>query len=166
MMSRLITLPTRSISVMFATLSRLSVLPVILLAGCAAVTPPKVDIAEPTQARPSAAAYAPVNNGAIFQAGGYRPLYETHRARMVGDIITVNISESVAAKQETTSSLDKTGTVSSSITAAPLLSGSKLAQLAKLNAEGSSSNSFDGKGSTESTGKFTGTTAGKLQQRE
>ncbi|MFT3856274.1 MAG: flagellar basal body L-ring protein FlgH [Aquabacterium sp.] len=126
----------------------------VWLAGCAAVSPPKVDVAEPTQARPSAAAYASVNNGAIFQAGGYRPLYETHRARMVGDIITVNISESVSAKQETTSSLEKKGAVSGAITAVPLINASKLA---KLNAEGSSANTFDGKGSTESTGKFTGT---------
>jgi flagellar L-ring protein precursor FlgH len=132
------------------------VLPALLLSGCAAVTQPKVDIAEPTQARPSAAAYAPVVNGAIFQAGGYRPLYETHRARMVGDIITVNISESVSAKQETTSSLEKTGSVSSSVGTAPFLNAAQLAKL-KLNAEGSSSNTFDGKGSTEATGKFTGT---------
>jgi flagellar L-ring protein precursor FlgH len=128
--------------------------PVLLLSGCASMTQPKVDIAEPTQARPSAAAYAPVVNGSIFQPGGYRPLYETHRARMVGDIITVNISESVAAKQETTSSLEKTGTVASSVSAVPFINATKLA---KLNAEGSSSNAFDGKGSTEATGKFTGT---------
>lgn len=83
----------------------LSLLPVALLTGCV-TTSPKVDVAEPTQARPSAAAYAPINNGAIFQAGGYRPLYETHRARMVGDIITVNISEAVSAKQETTSPIE------------------------------------------------------------
>jgi len=114
---------------------------------------PKVDVAEPTQARPSAAAYAPVNNGSIFQSGGYRPLYETHRARMVGDIITINISETISAKQETTSSVEKSGTVSSTITAVPLI---RLDQVAKLGAAGTSSNSFDGKGSTESTGNFTG----------
>ncbi|MDO9235044.1 MAG: flagellar basal body L-ring protein FlgH [Aquabacterium sp.] len=115
---------------------------------------PKVDVAEPTQARPSAAVYAPVNSGAIFQAGGYRPLYETHRARMVGDIITVNISEAISAKQESTSTLAKTGTVSSGISAVPLL---RVDQLAKLSAAGTSSNTFNGKGSTESTNDFTGT---------
>lgn len=128
-------------------------LPALLLAGCV-TTSPKVDVAEPTQARPSAAAYAPVNNGAIFQSGGYRPLYETHRARMVGDIITVTISETVSAKQETTSSLEKKGSVSSSISAVPLL---RLDQLAKLNATGASENKFDGTGSTAATGNFTGT---------
>ncbi|MBI3380746.1 MAG: flagellar basal body L-ring protein FlgH [Aquabacterium sp.] len=128
-------------------------LPATLLAGCV-TTSPKVDVAEPTQARPSAAAYAPVNNGAIFQAGGYRPLYETHRARMVGDIITVTISEATSAKQETTSSIEKKGSVSSAITAVPLI---RLDQVAKLGAAGSSDNKFDGTGSTAATGNFTGT---------
>lgn len=124
-----------------------------MLAGCV-TTAPKVDVAEPTQARPSAAAYAPINNGAIFQAGGYRPLYETHRARMVGDIITVNISETVSAKQETTSSIEKKGSVSSTISAVPLV---RLDQVAKLGAEGASNNKFDGSGSTAATGNFSGT---------
>jgi flagellar L-ring protein precursor FlgH len=124
-----------------------------LLAGCITMSP-KVDVAEPTQARPSAAAYAPINNGAIFQAGGYRPLYETHRARMVGDIITVNISEVVSAKQETSSSLEKKGSVNSAISAVPLVS---LSSLAKLGAAGSSDSKFDGSGSTASTGNFAGT---------
>jgi flagellar L-ring protein precursor FlgH len=128
-------------------------LPSLLLSGCA-VLDPKVDVMEPTQARPSAAAYTPVSNGSIFQTGGYRPLYETHRARMVGDIITVTISEAISAKQETTSSLSKEGTVTSSITATPLL---RLDQVAKLGAAGASTNSFDGKGSTASTNNFTGT---------
>lgn len=136
------------------TLGAICLAPALLLSGCAALMQPKVDVAEPTQARPSAAAYAPVANGSIFQAGGYRPLYETHRARMVGDIITVTISESVAAKQETTSSLEKTGSVSSSISAVPFVNASRLA---KLRADGASFNGFDGKGSTEATGKFTGT---------
>jgi flagellar L-ring protein precursor FlgH len=139
---------------MLRTLLRLPALLLpALMGGCMALQAPKVDVAEPTQARPSAATYAPVNNGAIFQAAAYRPLYETHRARMVGDIITITISETVAAKQETTSKISKAGTVSSSITAVPLV---RADQLAKLGAAGSSANTFDGKGSTESTGTFTG----------
>ncbi len=126
-----------------------------VLSGCASLSQPQVDIAEPTHARPSAAAYAPVNNGSIFQAAGYRPLYETHRARMVGDIITVQISESVSAKQETTSSVEKTGEANRSISAAPFLSAAQLAKL-KLDASGSASTKADGKGSTEAIGKFTG----------
>lgn len=128
----------------------------LTMGGCGTVGQPKVDIAEPTQARPSAAAYAAVNNGAIFQAAGYRPLYETHRARMVGDIITVNIAEVTSAKQETTSSMTKSGSISSSVSAAPFLSAAQLAKL-KLDAAGSTANAANGKGSTEASGKFTGT---------
>ena len=48
-----------------------------------------------------------VNNGAIFQAGQYRPLFEDHRARLVGDTLTVQIVEKVSASQKSTSSIDK-----------------------------------------------------------
>jgi flagellar L-ring protein precursor FlgH len=123
-----------------------------LLSGCVSMAP-KVDVAEPTQARPSAAAYTPVANGSIFQAAGYRPLYETHRARMVGDIITVTISEVISAKQETSTSLEKKGSVSSTITATPLL---RLDQVAKLGANGASDNKLDGKGTIASSNNFTG----------
>jgi flagellar L-ring protein precursor FlgH len=123
-----------------------------LLSGCVSMAP-KVDVAEPTQARPSAAAYTPVANGSIFQAAGYRPLYETHRARMVGDIITVTISEVISAKQETSTSLEKKGSVSSVISAVPVL---RLDQIAKLGANGASDNKLDGKGTIASSNNFTG----------
>ena len=61
--------------------------------------------------------------------------------------------ERVTAKQESTSSIDKTGTISGSVSAFPFL---KAPTLAKLNANGTSNNSFDGKGSTESSNTFTG----------
>jgi flagellar L-ring protein precursor FlgH len=122
------------------------------LAGCETLNP-KVDVVQPTQVRPVASAYVPVNNGAIFQPTAYRPLYESHRARMVGDIITINISENVTAKAETSSSIEKKGSVDSTISGVPLVN---LSQVAKLAAEGSSNNKFDGKGSTEAVNNFTG----------
>lgn len=136
------------------TLSRLSLVLGCagLLAGCMA-TAPKVDVVEPTQARPVPVAPPAQANGAIFQAVGYRPLYETHRARMVGDTITVRISENVSAKQESTSSVEKKGNVSSEIEAVPLINSTRLA---RLGASGSSSNKFDGKGSSQATGNFSG----------
>ncbi len=115
---------------------------------------PKVDVVEPVSARPAVAAYVPSSNGSIFQSAAYRPLYETHRARMVGDIITITIVESITAKQELSSSLSKAGTVNSSITGVPLLN---VTQVAKLGASGNATNTFDGKGATASTNTFTGT---------
>lgn len=123
------------------------------LGGCMATTP-KVEVLEPTHMRPVAApVVAPPANGSIFQSAAYRPLYETPRARQVGDIVTVNIVEKVAAKQESTSSINKTGSVSGSISAFPFL---KASSLAKLDAEGTSSNKYNGQGSTESTNNFSG----------
>ncbi|WP_290874360.1 flagellar basal body L-ring protein FlgH [Aquabacterium sp.] len=125
----------------------------VALSGCIA-TAPRVDVVEPTQVRPSAAAYVAPTNGSIFQGVAYRPLYETHRARMVGDIITVTISENISAKQESTSQIEKKGSVSSTVSAAPFIRSD---QLLKLNATGSSDNKLDGKGSTASSNVFTGT---------
>ena len=63
------------------------------LAGCDTMSEtlnkrPPVDVAQPTSLRPQPIAIAPVSNGSIFQAGQYRPLFEDHRARLVGDTIT------------------------------------------------------------------------------
>ena len=95
-----------------------------------------------------------VNNGAIFQPTAYRPLFEDHRARLVGDTITVQIVEKVAASQSSTSSIDKSGKVSGGITALPFFSPNSFN---RASASGSSSNSFEGKGSTESANTFSGT---------
>lgn len=128
------------------------VLTCFTLSGCL-ITSPTVDVVEPTQARPEAARYVPMQNGAIFQAASYRPLYETYRARMVGDIVTVNINEKISAKQETSSTIEKTGTVTGTIAAAPLV---RADQLGKLDVNGKSANTFDGKGTTESSNNFSG----------
>lgn len=130
-----------------------AVLAIFSMTGCM-VTSPTVDVVEPTQAKPEAARYVAANNGAIFQGASYRPLYETYRARMVGDIVTVTIDEKISAKQETTSSIAKAGAVTGSIAAAPLV---RLDQLGKFDINGKSSNTFDGKGSSESTNNFSGT---------
>lgn len=122
------------------------------LAGCLA-SPPKVDVVTPTQVRPASVPMAAPNNGSLFQSASYRPLFETPRARLVGDLVTVTIVERVTAKQESNSSIEKTGSLSGSITAAPFMKAEKLA---KLDTAGSMSNEFEGKGSTESVHNFTG----------
>ena len=72
---------------------------------------PPVDVAEVTYARPEPVVVPVVSNGAIFQATQYRPLFEDHRARLVGDTLTVQIVEKVSASQKSTSSIDKGGKV-------------------------------------------------------
>lgn len=128
-----------------------------LLGACSVMpTTAKVDVLEPTQARPVVVPVAAVGNGSLFQNASYRPLYETYRARMVGDIVNVTIVEKIAAKQESTSSVEKSGATSASVSAIPLLKAEQLAKLS-LSAGGTSSNTFDGKGTTESSHNFVGT---------
>jgi flagellar L-ring protein precursor FlgH len=127
----------------------------LVLAGCSTLNPrPPVDIAEPTSARPEPIVVPVVNNGAIFQASQYRPLFEDHRARLVGDTITVQIVEKVSASQKSSSTVDKTGKLTAGITALPLVNPNSFA---RASAAGSSSNTFEGKGSTENTNDFSGT---------
>ena len=127
----------------------------LALAGCSTLNAPaKVDVAEPTAALPQAEPAPVVNNGAIFQASQYRPLFEDHRARLVGDTITVQIVEKVSASQKSSSSIDKEGKLSAGVTALPGISPNSFG---RANVAGTSSNSLDSKGSTENTNDFSGT---------
>jgi flagellar L-ring protein precursor FlgH len=132
----------------------LAVLPLAAaLAGCETLAP-KVDVADTAPVRPLVAPAPAVNDGAIFQPNAYRPLFEDHRARLVGDTITVQIVEKVAASQSSTSSIDKSGKVNAGVSALPFFSPNSFN---RASASGSSSNSFEGKGSTESANTFSGT---------
>nr|WP_110401983.1 flagellar basal body L-ring protein FlgH [Sphaerotilus hippei] len=114
----------------------------------------KVDVVEPTSARPVPVAPVVQANGSIFQTGQYRPLFEDHRARMVGDTVTVQIIEKVSASAKSTSSAEKSGSVSGAVTAFPFLPATALN---KLQAGGNSANTFSGKGGTENSNDFSGT---------
>jgi len=127
----------------------------LVLAGCSTLNPrPPVDVAEPTYAKPQPIAAPVVNNGSIFQASQYRPLFEDHRARLVGDTITVQIVEKVSASQKSTSSIDKGGKLAASVTALPGIAPNSFG---RASAAATSANSFEGKGSTENSNDFAGT---------
>lgn len=126
----------------------------LALAGCATPYPlPQVDVAGSPGVRPQPVDTTPATNGAIYQPAMYRPLFEDHRARMVGDTLTVQIVEKVAASQKSTSSIDKTGAIGGGVSALP---GVRASAFARAAVEGSSSNTFEGKGSTENTNNFSG----------
>ncbi len=126
----------------------------LALAGCQVLNaPPPVDIAQPTSVRPLPLPVQTVNNGAIFQSGQYRPLFEDYRARLVGDTLTVQIVERVSASQKSNSSVDKNGKLEASVTALPIL---KPSALTRATASGTSANTFEGKGSTDTANDFSG----------
>lgn len=61
----------------------------------------------PYQYRPQP---APLN-GAIFQQNTYRPMFEDHKARMVGDNLTIVITENYTATKTGSESSDRTSAV-------------------------------------------------------
>ena len=141
----------------------------LLLSACQQLARlPAVDLVMPTAALPLAAAVAepapPATSapaGGIFRADSYRPLFESHRARIVGDTVTVNIVEKVSAVQKSTSTVDRAGAVDASIKALPFLANTSLT---RATASGSNSNSFSGKGTTESSNDFSGTITATVVQ--
>lgn len=125
-----------------------------LLAGCATPYPtPQVELAHtPVVNLPAVQPLAPTN-GAIYQAASYRPLFEDHRARLVGDTLTIQITERVSASQTSTSELSKSGGLSAGISAVP---GFSPRAFARATAEATSANDNKGKGSNQNTNEFTG----------
>jgi len=85
----------------------------VALSACTAV--PTTIVQQPLTARPLAADQQVQANGAIYQATSYRPVFEDHRARHVGDVLTLLITEKTAAVKAGASSGNKSGSVSTSI---------------------------------------------------
>jgi flagellar L-ring protein precursor FlgH len=125
------------------------------LSGCEQLNPrPKVDLASPIYAAPEPIVAPAVANGSIYQAAQFRPLFEDYRARLVGDSITIQIVEKISATQKSTSSIDKSGKVSASISALPMFSPNSFN---RASAAGNSTISSAGAGTTENSNDFFGT---------
>jgi flagellar L-ring protein precursor FlgH len=142
----------------FSTLTRflLSSLAAAGLAGCQSMARlPEVEVLTPTVAIGAVPAVMTPKaaNGSIYQSDRYRPLFEDHRARLVGDTITVQIAEKVSAVQKSTSTVDKNASVDASLTALPLFKNNSWGKAA---AGGSQANKFEGKGTTENSNDFSG----------
>jgi len=127
---------------------------VLLLAGCA-VTPPAI-VHQPTSLPAQSAKPHKEINGAIFQSASYRPLYEDAKPRMVGDVLTISISERTSAAKGSASSSSKSSGLS---LAAPTVFGLKSSTTAQLGLSTNGSSKFDEKGAETASNSFTGTIA-------
>ena len=133
-----------------------------LMAGCQTLARlPTVDTVFPTAALPVPAEGSIAANGAIFQGNRYRPLFEDHRARIVGDTVTVNITEKVSAVQTSISTVDRADSLTAGLSALPLL---RTNALTRTTASGSATNSFSGKGTTQNSNDFSGTVTATVVQ--
>jgi len=133
----------------------------VLLVGSACAPLPQkvvVDFAEPRpgadQEERSAAAAAHAPTGGIFRASNYRPAFEDSRARLRGDIVTIQIVENLAASQVTKSTVNRDTSSTTAIT--PPLPGILAADLNNLNGNAATTNDFTGKGDNEAANTFAG----------
>ena len=96
--------------------------------------------------------------GSLFNASRYRPAFENYRARMVGDIVTIQINETVSASQASGSNLSRNSSIGGGISALPLLSGGALASVTGRSNFGMGSEAeLDASGATTTNNRFVGT---------
>ncbi len=88
---------------------------VALLAGCATVAPDSIVEPQPGVSLAQPPAPAVPHSGAIYVADSYRPLFEDRRARLVGDMVIIAISERTSAGKNTGTSSSKDGKLGLSI---------------------------------------------------
>jgi flagellar L-ring protein precursor FlgH len=151
-MKRLCNLPELIGAGRLAIRSAVSAL-VLPLAACITTTP-ATSVHQPMSARPPMVAPPVQGNGAIYQAGYHRPLFEDRRARNVGDTLTVNIVENTAADKSSNTTTNRSSDNNFGVTNVAGLPGKSF-----LGA-GLAANSdfkFSGDGATASNNVFTGT---------
>ncbi len=137
----------------------------VLASGCETLqNQPKVELqpAQPVRyVQGDTAAPAAAPSGSLFRAASYRPGFEDPRARLPGDIVTIQITERVSASQSSSASIERSADASASINAIPLFGGAAPWNKANLGAQ--SDNSFSGDGSTSSNNTFTGSITATVQ---
>jgi len=107
--------------------------------------PPAPLVTQPVAARPV--------TGSLYHAASYRPPFEDRRARMVGDVVTILITEKVTASQKSSSTASRSSSMDSRISAFPFAQASTLG---KLTLNSSNNNDFSGAGATESANQLSG----------
>jgi len=127
------------------------------LGGCANLAQvPDVDLAPMPEklAYPSSVDNVPPSlTGSLFEASSFRPGFEDHRARLVGDTLTVQITENLSASQALSSDVTRESELGGSVSAFPFL---KESSLGRLSTGASTNNTFTGEGSTKASNTFSG----------
>lgn len=106
-------------------------------------------IALPTTAKPYPVPVVRQNNGAIFQSSSALMLFEEPLPRRVGDVLTVEIAETLAASGKRNSTISRKGSISSEGEADENAPGLIRALMSRNNYTGASDNQFKGAGAYE-----------------
>jgi len=167
-------LPRRPMAVHFARPVRsgprgsvllVTLLGALVLSGCETLSQvPQVDLVPAPRTldfpQAQAAPAAPLN-GSLFAAATFRPGFEDHRARLVGDVLTIQISERVSATQESATTVNRNSELSAGVSAFPL---ARARELGRLRTAAETENSFNADGSTEATHTFAGSITAVVTQ--
>ena len=132
---------------------------IVLLAGCAQVLrEPLVQQPMTIRADPQVrtAAAVPVGvNGAIYPTGfSTQAFFEDRRARYVGDILTILVSENVNATKNSAANVSRSGSASAELSLVPKVFGGLMS--GSLETGGSGKNSLSAKGGANATNTFNG----------
>jgi flagellar L-ring protein precursor FlgH len=123
----------------------------LVLSGCETLSQvPQVELVPAPRTldfpQAQAAPAAPLN-GSLFAAATFRPAFEDHRARQVGDVLTIQIRENINARQGSTSAVNRNSEIRAGITDMPFVGQSLLRNLntaansdIKLNESGGETN--------------------------
>jgi flagellar L-ring protein FlgH len=135
------------------------------LVGCNTLSRvPEVDLAQVPDEPPISAAMrqgaAPVAGG-LYSTASFRPGFEDNRARLVGDLLTIQITESLQASQASTSNASRTTNLNAGVSALPFAS-SRL--VGRLGANATTENSLDGSGTTTAVNSFEGVVTATVVQ--
>ncbi|MCB2000875.1 MAG: flagellar basal body L-ring protein FlgH [Burkholderiaceae bacterium] len=127
----------------------------LLASGCESLPKTeRVDFAQPPSPVVVRAAEPRPVTGSLFHSTSYRPPFEDYRARLVGDVVTILITETVTASQKSTSTSSRTSSMDAGVSAFPFANATSLG---KLSLNSSTNNDFAGAGATESANRFSGT---------
>lgn len=124
-----------------------------LLCGCVTTTPATA-VHQPMTVRPEARQVLPPANGSIYNVATARPLFEDRRARLVGDTITINITEKTAAAKKSDTKADRSHESALGI---PTIAGLPLKTFQGATLSANSSTAFEGSGENTSSNNFIGT---------
>ena len=127
----------------------------VALSGCASIygTPPTA-VHQPMTLRPEPRPTTAPPTGSIYQPAYVRPLFEDRRARLVGDILTINLAEKTSAQKSSNASASRNADLSAGLTA---MNKVPLSGLVGLNIAANNETDFSGKGAAAANNLFTGT---------
>jgi flagellar L-ring protein precursor FlgH len=129
------------------------VLGCLAAAGCVTMTPPTA-VHQPMSVRPEPRLTQAPANGAIYQAGYVRPLFEDRRARFVGDTLTIQLVERTQASKKSSTSAERDQSIDLSV---PSVVGLPVKTFQGLALRAEHQNKFAGKGDAAANNDFSGT---------